>query len=900
MTGVGGDATARRQQRRGFRTSTLLIVVAVVPLLGALLVGWQSVRRTSEQSTATDAAELASQRAVDLARLESALFDEMVWRSVDVTTQSVGLEPDALDGILDAEAAGLLAEAERRLDEALAQVAPGDLDGEPGEELQAVRADAPDLDAVLTGYRGLLEGVGERFDGVLESLAGSAVDSAGGAVAESVAVLGMAVELRQVLVDQFYGYYASVLEVRDPVEEELIGLIGLRTRYREVTESLRSSAATPAGLLESLSSMEADPEFTTFGEGIETVISAALADGAGARRNGPLSYEAAVADFQFFTPMLRTIERSSGTTAAMLDEATGAVGDAIDDVRRNDANEIRGTYAWLALLVAISVVVVALAARLLLRPLRSLQSRAQQLRENPGGETDPVVGGPAEVRSAAEAISEAAQHIRHAALQADALAAGNLDSDVFEGEVSGGLGAALQDSVATLRESLAQQEEFRHRLAHDAIHDGLTHIPNRTSTLAILDAALQRSAGGGGDLAVLFVDLDDFKDINDLHGHHTGDAVLVEVAQRLGDHLRGDDVVGRLGGDEFLVIAEPVGEEAEAVDLARRLLEELARPIVTEAVTCTAGASIGIAMACDGDGTADQLVRDADLALYRAKELGRGGVHVCDDSLRSSAEETSTIAEGIRAAIRNDELLLHYQPIVSARSRQICAVEALVRWQRPGEEGLSPPSNFIGVAERSSLIIDIDLWVLDTVAAQLAQWAHEGLPEVFAVAVNVSARHLASRRFVADILAALERHGVDPTRLVVEITEGALVDDLTEAAQKLEALRDAGVRVSIDDFGTGYTSLAHLRSLPFDVLKIDRTFAGYTVERRYEAVVSKLIIDAGHLLGAAVVAEGIETPADADTLTRMGADELQGFHLYRPKPAEQVWESVVSGASVSR
>jgi diguanylate cyclase (GGDEF)-like protein len=643
--------------------------------------------------------------------------------------------------------------------------------------------------------------------------------------------------------------------------------------------------------------MEADADFAAFDRELDELVSGALAQGTQAGGSRVPPNDSATAGFPSLAPLLSTIQRSSRLTSEMLDEAIAAVRTAIDDVRRDDAADIRSVYTWLAALLAISVAAVALAARAIVRPLRSLQTSAHQLWVNPAaGDGGQKLGGPSEVRSASNAISEAAHHIQQAARQADALAAGDLDAAVLDGKVSCGSGASLHDSVATLRESLVRQEEFRHRLAHEAIHDCLTHLPNRASMIAGLESALERSRRSGSQLAVLFLDLDDFKDINDLHGHHTGDAVLVEVARRLEEHTRSGDLAGRLGGDEFLVIAEPVRDEAEAIEIARRLLDVLGAPVDTPSAAFTAGASIGIAMSTAGEGSADQLVRDADLALYRAKELGRSGVHVCDEKLRSSARETSSIAEGIRAAIRNNELLLHFQPIVGARTRKICSAEALVRWQRPGDHGLSPPSNFIGVAERSSLIIDIDLWVLENVCAQLASWERAGLPDEFAVSVNISGRHFASGRVVGDILSALERHEVEPRRLIVEITEGALLADLGGVARKLEALRVAGVRVSIDDFGTGYTSLAHLRSLPFDILKIDRTFAGYTVERRYEAVVSKLMIDAGHLLGAVVVAEGIETIADADTLTRMGVDELQGYHLFHPESPDRVWEAITAQA----
>ncbi|MGI9576718.1 MAG: putative bifunctional diguanylate cyclase/phosphodiesterase [Microthrixaceae bacterium] len=871
------------------RTSTLLAAATVVPLIGAILVGWQSVSHLHSDSAAVDSAARTTEQAVHLARIQSALFDEMTWRSVDVTTQSAGFGPEALNGILEGDASELLAESVRNLDDAVAASGFSDVE----TAVSQARASSADLEGVLTDYRALLDLTAAKFDVVQESLVNSAGESVGGAVGESVDVLGMTVGLRESLVEQFYGFYVSVFEVRDSAQEEVVRLIDLRSQYDDTSADLHASSASPEALIESLDDLESDPDFAKFNEGVDEVVSTALKQGAELQRVDPLTTETSESTFEFFSPVLRTVEFSSELTYSMLDSATEAVRAAVDSANQDVDEEIRETIVLLLALVVVSIAAVALVARLIVRPLRALQSSAHMLEENPGGDLEAEPGGPAEVRDAADAIAEAAVHLQQASRQADALAAGDLDADVLAESVSGGLGAALQESVATLRESLARQEEFRHRLAHEAAHDGLTQLPNRTATLASLERGLARTARVGGQLAVLFVDLDDFKDINDLHGHHAGDAALREVARRLVSNVRAGDEVGRLGGDEFLVIAEPVTGELEAVELGRRILAAMAEPIQIAGVSFSIGACIGIAMAERADVTAEDLVRDADLALYGAKELRRGTVRVCDEELRSSAAETSAIVGDMRAAIGNDELQLHYQPIVDASSEEIVALEALLRWRQPGADGLVAPEDFIAVAERSSLITDIDLWVLDGVAAQIAEWRQAEPDADWPVSVNLSGRHLASARFVGDILDALARHDVAPAQLVVEITEGALVDDLPGAALKLQQLRDAGVVVSIDDFGTGYTSLGHLRSLPFDILKIDRTFAGSVSQRRYEATITKLMIDAGHLLGARVVAEGIETAEGAAALRRMGADEMQGFYFHRPRPADQLWESIV-------
>ena len=321
--------------------------------------------------------------------------------------------------------------------------------------------------------------------------------------------------------------------------------------------------------------------------------------------------------------------------------------------------------------------------------------------------------------------------------------------------------------------------------------------------------------------------------------------------------------------------------------LAQRIVETVAEPIDLTNVHVTVGASIGIALADGADLTADELLRDADLAVYRAKAVGRGGIEICNEDLRNELAETADLSIAIRHAIEHDELIVHYQTIVDTRTEAVHALEALVRWQRPGH-GLVPPDRFIGFAERSALIVDLDRWVLGAVASQIARWKGDPKFNGIPVAINVSRRHLAHDRFIEHVLEPLGHHGVDPSGIIIEVTESALLDDLTTAAVKLQHLRDHGVLVSIDDFGTGYTSLAHLRSLPVDILKIDRSFTANAMTDPHEASIVKLIIDTGHLLGATITAEGVETALEADKLTELGSDNLQGFYFARPLPPESV------------
>jgi diguanylate cyclase (GGDEF)-like protein len=406
--------------------------------------------------------------------------------------------------------------------------------------------------------------------------------------------------------------------------------------------------------------------------------------------------------------------------------------------------------------------------------------------------------------------------------------------------------------------------------------------------MAQLRRSLARVSRSDSSLAVLFIDLDHFKDVNDLHGHHAGDAVLTSVARRLVSVVRDGDHVGRLGGDEFVVIAEPVRGLGETIRLGERLLEALAEPIEIDTTTVVVGASVGVALAEDDRLTADEILRDADLAVYKAKAAGRGCIELCNEDLRAKMLEEADLSIAIRSAIERDELRLQYQPIVSPVTGEIESLEALVRWQRPGHGELLQPAQFIPFAERSALIIDLDVWVLENVMRQLAAWTdHPALGSV-PVGINVSGRHLDSEQFVPHLLELFAVHEVDPGRVVIEVTETVLLDDLSTAAAKLQELRDTGIKVAIDDFGTGYSSLAHLHTLPVDILKVDRSFTARAVADHHNASVVKLIIDTGHLVGVRITVEGIETADQAEKLADLGSDHLQGFFYGTPQSPDQL------------
>jgi diguanylate cyclase (GGDEF)-like protein/PAS domain S-box-containing protein len=428
-----------------------------------------------------------------------------------------------------------------------------------------------------------------------------------------------------------------------------------------------------------------------------------------------------------------------------------------------------------------------------------------------------------------------------------------------------------------------------------ANYDPLTKLPNRRLLGTRLEHALARTRRRGGRLALLYVDLDGFKTVNDSLGHPAGDELLSCIAGRFKARVRAGDTLGRLGGDEFLVIAESLHTADDAAVLAQDLLGAVARPVALgngHEVYVTA--SIGISVfPDDGCSDATAMMRDADAALYRAKEQGRNRFCFYTHDLNRQAVAKLEIEVALSHALQRQELLLHYQPKFCAASGRLTGVEALLRWCRGGE--LVPPGQFIPVAEQSSLILDIGGWVIDEVCAQQARWRARGLA-MPRVAVNVAARQFAAGNLDVVLGDALRRHAVPPACLELEVTESMLIDMPTGGIEMLTRLKEIGIRLSLDDFGTGYSSLAYLRRFPIDALKIDKSFVDQIGCGPDGSAIVDAVIALAHRLGLAVVAEGVETAAQQAHLRQQGCDELQGFGLARPMPAADL-EALCAGAA---
>jgi len=426
-------------------------------------------------------------------------------------------------------------------------------------------------------------------------------------------------------------------------------------------------------------------------------------------------------------------------------------------------------------------------------------------------------------------------------------------------------------------------EENNVRLAH---YDTLTGLYNRAAFFERLNHALSLALRHGCVLAVLFIDLDRFKDVNDAFGHVTGDEVLKLMAERLGDTIRVSDTAARLGGDEFIVLAENVAREPDVGEFAQRLVDALAEPFPLHGQECRLSASVGISMFPHDGADAATLLKKADIAMYRAKDAGRNSHAFFSEMDTPPAEDRIVMGAGIRRALDTDQLLLHYQPKVSVRTGAITGVEALVRWQHP-ERGLLLPESFIPLAEDSGLIRHIGRWVLNEACMQAVRWADE-LPQPVRIAVNLSAREFSDERLVVEIAHALARTELPPELLELEITESMMMENPERAAQTLHEIKEMGVHVSIDDFGTGYSSLARLKKFPIESVKIDRSFIRDIAIDPDDAAIVAAVIAMAHGLRLKVIAEGVETADQLRFLRERNCDEIQGFYFSRPSSAVDI------------
>jgi diguanylate cyclase (GGDEF)-like protein/PAS domain S-box-containing protein len=433
-------------------------------------------------------------------------------------------------------------------------------------------------------------------------------------------------------------------------------------------------------------------------------------------------------------------------------------------------------------------------------------------------------------------------------------------------------------------------DDIRYR----ALHDPLTGLPNRLLFLDRLEHSIERLRRRRSLSAILVLDLDRFKLVNDSLGHKVGDELLAAAAPRIKQAVRSSDTVARFGGDEFGILLEEIGGEHDAIEMAQRIASVFTRPFVLDGNEHFVTTSIGIALA-EGGELAEDLIRDADAAMNRAKERGRARYELFDEGLRGRAISRLRVENDLRRALERDELTLDYQPLVSLADLSIVSAEALVRWQHP-ERGLIPPADFIPVAEENGLIEPIGRWVLEHACRQGARW-YRDRPDAppISISVNLSAVQVANRGLADTVGAALRGTGLDPACLTLEITESVMLAEAEGLGEVLESLKALGVRLVLDDFGTGYSSLSYLTRLPLDALKVDRSFVDGLGREPRDTAITEAIVAMSHALSLQVVGEGAETQLQVDELGRLGCDLVQGFHFSRPVPAAKLTQMLERG-----
>ncbi len=453
-----------------------------------------------------------------------------------------------------------------------------------------------------------------------------------------------------------------------------------------------------------------------------------------------------------------------------------------------------------------------------------------------------------------------------------------------------GFAAAL--ACVLLARSVTQSEGKR---LHESLHDSLTLLPNRALfTDRVTHEIVRQRRRDKRSLALIFLDIDGFKAINDTMGRDVGNALLIAVSDRINETLRPGDSVARLGADEFGILVESLDSVELATNVADRILASLKPAFDVDGQEVFLGACIGIATPITGDEDAATLVQHADLAMHRAREIGKNAIEVFQPAMASLARQRLDMENELRGAADRGELQLYYQPIVDLPNRQTVSLEALLRWIHP-VRGIIPPMEFIPLAEQSGLIVPIGRWVLRTACTQLQEW-HTSVPDFrhLTVSVNLSARQLRDPELVNDVKVIVEETGLDPGSLTLEVTESMLIDNVTDSVAKLHALRAMGIRIALDDFGTGYSSLSYIQQMPLDAIKIDRSFVMKINDDQTSSAVARSIVTLGRTLELGVIAEGIETTVQLDELLRIGCMVGQGFHFAKPVPGDEL-EAALEG-----
>ena len=462
------------------------------------------------------------------------------------------------------------------------------------------------------------------------------------------------------------------------------------------------------------------------------------------------------------------------------------------------------------------------------------------------------------------------------------------DLALFERQTHELLEQQVKLRTVELEEEIKQRKSMQEKLKHAATHDALTGLPNRAVFLDLLNHAIAcLTRKPDNQFAVLFLDLDRFKVVNDSLGHHAGDELLKQVAAGLGLIVRAKDTVARLGGDEFVILIEDLDSQQEAYDVAERITEFLARPFTIENQPVFIGTSIGVLFNDARYTSAEVMLRDADIAMYHAKDMGKGRYEVFDASMHKKVQNAMILEADIREAIGKQEFSPYFQPIVRLEDQEIVGFEALARW-KSDKRGFVLPNDFISLAEETNLIMSIDMQILEKSCRQLKHWLSIANNQFLYVSCNLYGNHFFDSKLPHEIETILNRVGLAPQHLRIELTERALLENSDMVLANMMALKQMGVKILLDDFGTGYSSLSYLHRFPIDVLKIDRSFINNIHEHDNHQAIIKTIVDLATNLEMATVGEGIENLSDAELLVEMDCVYGQGYYFYKPMPAHEV------------
>ncbi len=892
--------------RVGRRLSVLhfLVAIAVLPTLALPLLAGQLALERQRDAAAAGRIERELLAIRDLDRLRTAISQEVTAGSLALTAGQLRIPVALFSGQLNLSTSSPT-QAKTETDAELTRLTGRpDLSGTLSAvrtELTRVRAlvdsamasgsvGLADLPEISLAYAGLGDRVSEAEKRIAQEVASG---SAGMTSPELLRAASALQEIAPIVVSgsrRVALYYVAMLAPTADWPDLVRRLQVEDADYRRRTAELSTVLTTP--LARTWTAMEKDAGFTTFDAAVATARPSALISVI-RQAHGSIS-GIDIGKAMSLLPVAQAGTHVLKGLSDYLEEAvTGAVAIAradADDARRRAAISLSFTAAVLLG----TVVALVLIGGLLRERLRELALGAQRLS---AGHLEAIpVRGPHELASTSEAINAAVASLRAVEAKAELLASGDLSSPELERQVPGPLGAAVHASVARIVAAVRDRERLQRELAHQASHDGLTELANRAELDRALERALARARRNGTCVSALFLDLDDFKACNDRLGHAAGDHVLRAVADRLRSSVRGGDLVGRWGGDEFVVVVETAQTEPELIDLGERLVAELARPIEYHGQLVQVGASAGLSTSEAGRVGADQLLSEADTAAYRAKAAGGNVLVSYDTQLRSRAEARRELHAGVADALRQGDLVLHYQPVVDLATSRLRGFEALLRWDRPGT-GLVLPADFLPAVEGTELIVEIGRWVLDTAARELVGWSEQEPLGELEISVNLSGYHVLQACVVDDVRAALEGSGLAANRLIVEITETVPIDS-PQAVDHLRQLSGLGIRLALDDFGAGGTSISQLLRLPISIVKLDRSLvAGLARAPQVQGArpIAHLMIEMAHRLGLSVVAEGVEhrdwlaalTGAMAGGPSGDVCDQGQGFFFSHPLPAPQ-------------